>query len=195
MYYVVGLGNPGDKYHNTRHNVGWLVLDRFVTACGLPQPFTSSKYAGRISEGVLDGKEIVLLYPDTYMNKSGRAVQKLVPKTEVANLIIVHDDIDLPVGEVKVSQDRGAGGHNGVASIINSMNNKGFIRVRVGVAGKTIFGNTKRPEGSRLPKYVLSEFKKREMSELDSALETAVVAVKTIILQGVVEAMNKINQT
>lgn len=195
MFYIVGLGNPGEKYENTRHNVGWRVLDYLIETGGLPKSVASSKYVGKISEGVLEGEEVTLLYPDTFMNKSGSAVKKLVPKGEEDRLVVIYDDVDLGNGEIKVSVGRGSGGHNGVQSIINAIGTKNFIRVRVGVASKSFWTRKpRRPEGgAAMTKHVLSDFKKREQGELNQALETASEAIKAIIREGVELAMNKCN--
>jgi len=192
MNYIVGLGNPGKEYENTRHNVGWMALD-YIQAFSLPSPVSSSKYAGRISEGTLAGEEVMLLYPDTFMNKSGSAVKKLVPKGQEGSLVVVYDDVDIPVGEIKVSFGRGDGGHNGIKSIIASLDSKEFTRVRIGIAPKSFFGKTKRPKGDRLPKHVLGDFKKREMKDLEKGLEKAKVAIETIVKDGVEKAMNVCN--
>lgn len=192
MFYIVGLGNPGDEYAKTRHNVGWMALDYLVDQ-GLPGPVASSKYAGRVSEGVLADVEVVLLYPDTFMNKSGSAVKKLVPKGEEGNLIVVYDDVDIPVGEIKVSVGRGDGGHNGIKSIIAALGTKDFIRVRIGIAPKGFFGATKRPKGDRLPKHVLGAFTKREHAQLLESLVKTTQAILAIVTNGAQGAMNAHN--
>ena len=193
MNYIVGLGNPGEKYESTRHNVGWMSLDYLIEAAGLPSLFTSSKYAGRVSEGILEDKEVTLLYPDTFMNKSGSAVKKLVPKGEEGSLLVVYDDVDIPVGEIKVSFGRGDGGHNGIKSIVSSLGTKEFARVRIGIAPKSFFGKTKRPKGDRLPKHVLGDFKKREQKDLEEGLEKAKTAIEMIVKEGIEKAMNVCN--
>ncbi len=188
MYYIVGLGNPGDKYKNSRHNIGWMVLDTMITS-GLPTPVISSKYTSRISEGFLFEQEVIVLYPNTFMNKSGSAVKKIVPKNEERNLIVVYDDVDIPLGSIKVSYGRGDGGHNGIKSIISSLGTKEFARVRVGIAPKSFFGKTKRPKGERLPKHVLGNFKKREQDDVQRGIEKAKNAIEIIIREGVEKAM------
>lgn len=194
MWYIVGLGNPGEKYQHTRHNVGWILLDQVVAKTGLPTPFASSKYAGRLSEGVLCGSDVSVLYPDTFMNKSGSAVQKLVSKDESAQLMVVYDDVDLPVGEVKVSFGRGAGGHNGITSIINSLGTKDFIRIRIGISPTSFWtGKTKRPSGDRLPKYVLGQFTKKELAALEPVGDQVRSIIETCISDGVGKAMNRFN--
>ena len=194
MYYIVGLGNPGDDYRATRHNVGWLVLDQFCVAQQLPQAVASARYAGRVSEGVVKGGEITVLYPDTFMNHSGSAVRKLVPKGEADHLVVIYDDVDLPLGEHKVSFGRGSGGHNGIASIINSLGTADFIRVRVGIAPKSFWnGATKRPAGAKLPKYVLAPFTKAELAKVRTVGETVNQIIATIVTEGYVAAMNRFN--
>ncbi len=193
MFYIVGLGNPGEKYKNNRHNVGWMALDYVIETLGMPKPMASSKYGGHISEGAIEKTEVIFLYPDTFMNNSGSAVKKLVPKGEESNLIVVYDDIDIPVGEIKVSIGRGDGGHNGVKSIIKSLDTKDFVRVRVGIAPKNIFGQTKRPTGARLPKHVLGDFKKGEEKKLTETFETVTRALNCIVSEGIEKAMNTYN--
>lgn len=124
MFYIVALGNPGEKYKNTRHNVGWQATDFCLEAWGLPGLIESGAASGSLSGGLVSGNEVSVLYPSTFMNNSGSAVAKLVPKGETQKLIVVHDDIDLPFGEIKIGQGRGAGGNNGVASIIQKWNQR-----------------------------------------------------------------------
>lgn len=193
MFYIVGLGNPGKEYETTRHNVGWMVLDYLIETKGLPSPFTSSKFAGRVSEGMLGENEVTLLYPDTFMNKSGSAVKKLVPKGAEGNLVVVYDDVDLPTGEIKVSSGRGDGGHNGIKSIIASLGTKDFVRVRVGIAPVSFFGATKRPKGARLPKHVLGDFKKREQKDVEQSLMYATKAIECLVTEGLEKTMNQYN--
>lgn len=194
MFYIVGLGNPGGKYENTRHNIGWLALDRVIETEGLPAPVMSSKYAGRISEGVLHGQEVSLLYPDTFMNKSGSAVQKLVPKEQIQQLIVVHDEVDLAVGEVKVSRNRGAGGHNGISSIINELGGKDFVRIRLGISPTSFWtGKVKRPQGEKLPRHVLGHFTTWETKHLERQCELTRDIIKTILTDGAEKAMSEYN--
>lgn len=194
MHYLVGLGNPGERYQNTRHNVGWYMVREFIALHGLPQLVSSSKYAGEVSEGMLGEHELTCLLPTTYMNKSGSAVAKLVPKNETSNLIVVYDDVDLPIGELKVSVGRGAGGHNGIQSIIEALGSKDFTRIRIGVAGKSFWtGKTKRPNGERLAGHVLGRFTAREQKALAALAPTFNDVVATIVEAGVEQAMNQFN--
>ena len=193
MLYIVGLGNPGAEYAQQRHNVGWMVLDELIKDFNLPEPVPSSKFSGSISAGVIDGIEVTLLYPDTFMNHSGKAVRKLVPKGEEGNVLLIYDDVDVPLGSFKLSQGRGDGGHNGVSSVIASLDTKEFMRLRVGVASRGWFGVVKRPTGARLPKHVLSDFSRSELPTLAAVLKGLPAVVKTIATDGMTKAMNVYN--
>lgn len=194
MYYIVGLGNPGEKYQDTRHNVGWSVLDHVIEKTGLPEPVLRSTYSGRISEGVVFGQEVMLLYPETFMNNSGTAVKKLVSKEEIGRLVVIYDDIDLPIGEIKVSVGKGDGGHNGIKSIISSLGSKDFVRLRVGIAPVSFWtGKPKRPSGGALPAFVLKKFSKKEVEKLEEVKGKVVNAIKIILESGVEKAMNEVN--
>lgn len=195
MHYIVGLGNPGIKYERTRHNVGWMVLDTLREQMGMGEPVMSSKCAGRIVEAMWEGEEVTLLYPETFMNNSGAAVKRLVPRNEVERLIVVYDDIDLAFGELKVSVGRGDGGHNGVKSIIKEVGSKEFVRVRVGIAPTSFWtGKPRRPEGgAAMTQHVLGEFRAKEERQLDEILKRAVGALATIIKSSPEAAMNEWN--
>jgi len=195
MFYIVALGNPGEKYSNTRHNVGWLAVDNVIKELRLPGLVDSSSDSGQISEGVIAEQEVKILYPNTYMNESGSAVKKLVSKGEEHNLIVVHDDIDLPLGEIKVVKGRGAGGNNGVQSIIEKLDSKEFIRVRIGIAPKSFWtGKVKRPQGGGpLERFVLKPFTKGEEKQLPEVFEKVRSAIETVISEGLEKAMNQVN--
>lgn len=195
MFYIVALGNPGEKYKNTRHNVGWQATDFCLEAWGLPGLIESGAASGSLSGGLVSGNEVSVLYPSTFMNNSGSAVAKLVPKGETQKLIVVHDDIDLPFGEIKIGQGRGAGGNNGVASIIQKMESKDFVRVRVGIAPKSFWtGKTKRPQGGGpLERFVLKDFSGGEKKQLPEIFERVQKAIETVLADGVEKAMNIFN--
>lgn len=195
MYIIVGLGNPGKEYMETRHNVGWMMLGSFVEAKRLPSLVQSAKYSAQISAGVVDGNEVLIVLPQTYMNRSGIAVQKAltIEQEKPEHVVVVYDDIDLPLGEIKVSSGRGAGGHNGVQSIIDTLGTKEFVRVRVGIGEKGIIPMLRRPRGEALSKYVLGEFTKDERAILDTVDEKVVGALTSILIHGVAPAMNAWN--
>jgi len=194
MHYLVGLGNPGEKYTRTRHNVGWLALDYCTAKWNLPGLIDSRSHSGRVTDGIVNGEEVQILYPDTFMNNSGSAVVNFVPKSDIKNLIVVHDDIDLPFGVIKVSQGKGGGG-NGVQSIIQKLDTKEFVRVRIGIAPKSFWtGKTKRPAGGGpLERFVLKEFGKAEQKQLDEVFEKVAMALELVISDGVEAAMNQCN--
>ncbi len=195
MYYIVGLGNPGEKYAHTRHNVGWLALDVVCKVSALPAPILETSASGRVTEGSIAGAPVNVLYPETFMNNSGAAVAKFVPRNEVTKLIVIHDDIDLPFGEIKIVKGRGDGGNNGIKSIIEKLGSKDFIRIRIGIAPRSIFtGAVKRPKGGGpLERYVLKPFSKKEAEQLTEVNERVTAALTTILKDGIEVAMNKFN--
>lgn len=195
MWYLVGLGNPGVQYAQTRHNVGWLALDHLRTQWNLPSPIEQRAVAGRVAEGRVGEVEVCLLYPNTFMNHSGVAVQKAVPPTALTQLVVLHDDIDVLFGEVKISRGRGAGGNNGVQSIIDVLGTKEFVRIRIGIAPRGWLGRpAPRPAGGGpLEQFVLRPFSFLEQRQL-SAVYTHVQQVsETIISIGADSAMNRYN--
>ena len=135
MILVIGLGNPGEKYKKTRHNLGRLVVSTWQFIIGFPDFRLEKKSNALISKGTFEQKRIILTLPETFMNNSGKSVKMLTKsyKLKPNNLIIVHDDIDLPLGTIRISIDRGAAGHKGVESIIKELGTKNFIRVRIGI--------------------------------------------------------------
>jgi len=196
MFVIVGLGNPGEQYEKTRHNAGRNVLSFVMKKNGLPDMVRSNKYAGFISEGVLGGEEVLFLFPETYMNKSGSSVMKVVTeKEDTKKLIVVYDDVDLPVGDVKISFGKGSGGHNGIESIIKALGTKDFTRIRVGIASKSFWtGKARRPAaGVPMTSHVLGDFKKREVATLVLVYEKVDDILKTILKDGVEKAMNQFN--
>lgn len=194
MKYIVALGNPGPEYEETRHNVGWLLADAFTKNFGFSEPIFNAKYQARISSGNVKLEEVLVLYPDTFMNHSGVVVKKLALKNPADELIVIHDEIDLPLGEVKLSSGKGDGGHNGIRSIIEHLGRKDFTRVRVGISPKSFFtGKMKRPSGEKLPKYVLGKFTKREHGVVEEVGNKTNEILETLILKGAAVAMNRYN--
>ena len=195
MITIIALGNPGEKYAATRHNVGWRAVDLCLQAWNFPSLVSERSLSGRVTEGSVGAQYLKVLYPDTYMNNSGSAVMKFVPPNEVQQLIVVHDDIDLPLGEIKVGKGRGAGGNNGVGSIITKFGTKDFIRVRIGIAPKSFWtGKTKRPRGGGpLEQFVLKPFTKGEQQQLPEMFAKVRTAIELILGEGVEKAMNQCN--
>jgi peptidyl-tRNA hydrolase, PTH1 family len=194
MYYIVGLGNPGEKYAHTRHNVGSMFVQYFQTEISFPSFHESKSKNALLSQGVFRDAEVTLLLPLTFMNASGAAVAKIVPKTELHTLVVVYDDIDLPLGEVKVSFGRGDGGHNGVKSIIEKLGSKEFVRIRVGIGTKSMWsGKLVRPKGEALAAYVLKQFTAKEEKVLEDSQKNFADMVSVFITKGKDALMNSVN--
>ena len=171
MILIVGLGNPGKVYEHTRHNAGFLALDAFAKEHGYPAFKLSSKSKAFVSESILGSAKVLLAKPQTFMNKSGASVKSLM-KTK-PGLVVVHDDIDIPIGTVRVSKDRGSAGHKGVDSIIEQLGSKDFTRIRIGVqplAGK--------PEN--VEDFVLQKFSPTELPMLQDSIQETTSALTRI---------------
>lgn len=193
MFYIVGLGNPGTKYAGTRHNVGFCALEHIATTAGLPAFVSSSQFSGEISEATLFDQDVILLKPSTFMNNSGVAVRKLVPRGEERRLIVLYDDVDIASGTIKVSCGRGSGGHNGVSSVIKELGTRDFMRIRIGIAKRGFFGAVRRPSASKLSDHVLATIPKSETERFLNAYKEAYGAIKTILEEGLEKAMQKYN--
>lgn len=170
MFLIIGLGNPGKKYENTRHNVGSRVIDELK---------------------LFDFENVILAKPKTFMNKSGKAVKNLLKTYHLKpnGLIIIHDDIDLPLGKIRIAKNRGAAGHKGVKSIIKELRTKNFIRFRVGIKPKSCILNSK-----SLDKFVLQKFNKEEKKVIDEVIKKTTEAIEMVLKEGVEKAMNKFNK-
>ena len=186
MYIIVGLGNPGARYVNTRHNIGFDVIDALCAKFDIK--LNKSKFKAIFGEGKIGGERVVIAKPQTFMNLSGEAVQELKAwyKTENSEIIIVYDDVSLPVGKLRVRPKGSAGGHNGIKSIILTLNTDEFPRVKIGV------GAPPNPDYD-LADYVLGKFSKSEIDELIPVAVRAVGEIEEIITSDCATAMNKFN--
>jgi peptidyl-tRNA hydrolase, PTH1 family len=192
---VAGIGNPDEAYAMTRHNVGRMTVA--FLARTLQVDFRTDKKANALSAGLLVGKEAAaLVLPNTYMNKSGLAISRFVKSVKAAErLIVVHDDLDLPLGSLKISFDRGSAGHKGLESIMKTLKTKKFIRLRIGISPATAAGVLRRPKSSDIEKFVLGNFTASERAALKSLMKRAVVAIQEIVTHGREQAMNEFNTT
>ena len=172
MHLIVGLGNPGKKYEKTRHNVGFLVLDEFQKEHGFPEFTLLKKHTSLISKDILNETEALLAKPQTFMNNSGKAVRSFMAAKP--NLIVVHDDIDIPLGKMKVSENRGSAGHKGVDSIIQALGTKNFTRIRVGI-------QPAKGKPSNVETFVLKKFTLTENPFLQSAIKEAITSLTALM--------------
>ncbi len=182
MKLIVGLGNPGKEYEHTRHNAG-----RIITA------LIEKKLEGS-GAGKKDGK-IKFLVPDTFMNLSGKAVAPYIKsKKDLAGLVVIYDDIDLPIGSMKISFDRSSGGHNGLESIIKAVKSREFLRIRIGITPVTPSGKLKKPAGEqKVLGFLLGEFKKPELEILKKISKRAAEAVEVFYTESKDKAMSLYN--
>lgn len=187
MFLVVGLGNPGSRYAGTRHNIGSQVVAQMARGARVsldPWPAWQGWRAGI----ELAGQAVILLQPQTFMNLSGNAVQAACCELQLPpeRIIVVHDDLDLSCGRLKLAVNRGSGGHNGIRSIISLLETKAFVRLRIGVG---------RPaEGEDVSDYVLSPFSEEDLGRMEDIFSLAEQAVAGVVRDGVVLAMNRVNQ-
>ncbi len=184
---IVGLGNPGTAYRNTRHNVGFLVLDQLAERAGLD--FSKEKFKGLWTEGRLAGQKVALLKPLTYMNKSGESVAQAarnrVNKPE--DLLVIYDEAELPLGRLRLRKSGSAGTHNGMKSVVERLGTRDVHRIRMGVGGA--------PPGRDLADHVLGSFTPDERPAVDSMVGKTVDAVLCVLEHGMDTAMNRFNQT
>lgn len=185
MYLLVGLGNPGNQYEKTRHNVGWIVLDNLFPNTD----WKENKYAKCIETHAEIGDAVIhAIKPQTFMNESGISLEYFVQKEGIdpQNIIVIHDDIDLPLGKIKISFDRGSGGHNGIKSIEEHLGSREFIRIRIGISRLLENGELIKPN-------VLGHFESSEFEILKKVSEIVESILKTIFAEGKEQAMTKFN--
>jgi len=189
MILIVGLGNPGIKYKRTRHNIGFRVLDKFQKENDFPDFKFSKKSNSLISKKNTGKEEIILSKSETFMNNSGQTVKKLTTYYSIpfTSLIIVHDDIDLLLGKMRISKNKGSAGHKGVESIIKELGSKNFVRLRIGIKNQK-----SKVESSE--KFVLKNFTKKEEEIVEKIIKESCSALKMILSQGLEKAMNEFNK-
>lgn len=191
MWLIAGLGNPGPKYQRNRHNIGFRVVDELARRHRL-EPLRD-KFGGLVGSGLIGRDKVVILKPMEYMNNSGFAVQRAVQFHDIASdeIIVVHDEIDLPFGRLRLKAGGGHGGHNGLRSMVAQLGNSDFLRVRVGV-GKPAKDDGGAGDG-RVSKHVLSDFPSAMSGEVDELVSRAADSVEAILVRGIRAAMNDFN--
>jgi PTH1 family peptidyl-tRNA hydrolase len=193
MKIIVGLGNPGKKFEKTRHNLGFMVLDGFSKKNKFPKFKMKKEFLAMVSEKKIGKEKIILVKPQTFMNNSGLAVKEILKKLRTSNiepltsnLWVIHDDLDIPFGKIKISFGRGSGGHKGVQSIIDEIGRKDFVRFRIGIGKKEV--------GIRKKEFVLEKFSKKEEKILKKVIELICRAIEMAIKEGIEKAMSEFNK-
>jgi PTH1 family peptidyl-tRNA hydrolase len=184
---IVGLGNPGMEYQFTPHNLGFLVIDRLANECGVE--VRNRQCHALTARAEIGDEQVLLAKPETFMNLSGMSVRELVTKHQVrfeTDLIVIYDELDFPLGMVRIRQRGSSAGHNGMKSIIGALGTQEFLRIRLGIAPER-----KIRDGV---KFVLTPFRKAQLKRVDEVLDTAAEAVKVILKEGPAAAMNRFNR-
>lgn len=185
MKMIVGLGNPGNEYAGTRHNVGWMLVDALAEHLGINE--WRSREKGMVAEGRIGSEKILLVKPLTYMNNSGECVGPLMRwyKLEPEDIMAAHDDMDIPIGTIRIRKKGSAGGHNGIKSLLSHIGSENFVRLRIGIG---------RPQpGWSVINHVLAKFNDQEQEEIGDAIKQLIPAVECMVLEGPDMAMNKFN--
>jgi len=184
MHIIVGLGNPGKRYENTRHNAGFITIDKIAEKYGIL--VNKIKHKALVGEGIISGQKVLLVKPQTYMNLSGESVREIISyyKIEMENLVVIYDDIDIPLGQLRIRKQGSAGTHNGMKSIIYQIQSDAFPRIRIGIGNERKGG---------LIGHVIGGFKKEEKKEIEDAVERAANATVAILEQGIEKTMSEYN--
>ncbi len=193
MQLIIGLGNPGQGYANNRHNVGFICLNHFARTQGIR--FDKKQGKAHIGTGEVDGNKIVVAKPQTYMNLSGQSVSRLVRKFSINpdDLLVIHDDLDLPCGKIRIRQGSSSGGHQGIESIITELGSQDFIRIRVGIGRPPTSGGSTEISESDIIAHVLGNFTPDEKQVIHQVIPRVSEAVLCLLTEGLVAAMNRYN--
>jgi PTH1 family peptidyl-tRNA hydrolase len=193
-FLIAGLGNPGKRYQDTRHNAGALFLDALRKDLKFPAWKKSIKHRGELSEGEYEGMALTLVRPATFMNLSGDSIKTFFrDKKTPINLLVVHDELNIPLGEIKLSYNKSPGGHNGVLSIASQLKTNAFLRLRIGItpAASSVFKKPKKDVVS--DDFVLSNFSTGERKKLEHVFKTALSATYALLTEGKEKAMTRFN--
>ena len=185
MYLIVGLGNPEEEYSQTRHNMGFNTINKVAEKYNIK--ISKNKFHGLYEDLIIENKKIILLKPQTYMNLSGISVKEIMDfyKIDNENILIIYDDMDIEPGKIKIRKKGGAGGHNGIKSIIENIGTEEFSRIRIGIGRPT-------HEQDKI-NYVIGAISKEEQEKLQKGVEMAAEAVEEVLKNGIDSAMNKFN--
>ena len=214
MILIVGLGNPGEKFEKTRHNIGFMIVESLkLKVKSFSDWKNNKKFLSEISEGEINDQKVIFAKPQTMMNNSGKAVKALLSnvKCQMSNVVVIHDDIDLPLGKIRISKGRGAAGHKGVESIIRELKTKNFVRFRIGInqfaqnqkstTGHFQWAGLPSPysravakiKNQKLDEFVLEKFTKDEKRVVKEVIEKTCEAIEFSLKQGLEKAMARFN--
>lgn len=195
QYIIVGLGNPGEEYVDTRHNSGRMVVEQFRKKNDFPQWSEDKSLKALVSKGTRGKDKVVLIEPDNFMNVSGKSVAPIVKNAKDAErTIVVYDDLDLPLGTMKISFNRSSGGHKGLESIIKALKTTAFVRLRIGICPVTPSGKAKKPKGEDvLLDFIVGQFKKTEAEAMKKITKKGAEALALILDEGREIAAGKVN--
>ena len=185
MYLIVGLGNPEEEYSQTRHNMGFNTINKIAEKYNIK--INKSKFHGIYENAIIENQKVILLKPQTYMNLSGVSIREVMDfyKMKIEDILVVYDDMDIEPGKIKIRKKGGAGGHNGIKSIIENIGTEEFARIRIGIGRPT-------PEQDKI-NYVIGVISNDEKENLAKGVDIAVEAVEEILKNGIDNAMNKFN--
>jgi len=195
MILIVGLGNPGDEYEETRHNAGRIILGFISKANDFGDWRDDMKLKSYRTKGEITDEKFDFITPNTFMNNSGVAVAQIIDdKKKLKNLVVIYDDIDLPLGSLKISFNRSSGGHNGLESVIKKVKSSEFVRIRIGVSPSTPTGKTKKPKGEEaVLKFLLGKFKEEELKEIKKISKKVAEILVVLSKDGKDKAMSMFN--
>ena len=196
MMLIVGLGNPGNEYKESRHNTGRIILEYIAKANDFSDWKDNMKFKALSSKGEIGKEKFDFMLPETFMNNSGVAVSQIInDKKKLKNLVVVYDDIDLPLGSLKISFNRSSGGHNGLESVIKKVKSEEFLRIRIGISPKTPSGKIKKPKGEEaILKFLLGKYKEDEMKEIKKISKKVAEIIIMISAENKEKAMSIYNQ-
>ncbi len=195
MITIVGLGNPGAEYKNNRHNAGRMILEWIAKKNVFSDWKEEGKIKALVSAGKIEKEKMQFVLPNNFMNNSGKSVAPLIKsKKDLSTLVVVYDDLDIPIGSVKISFNRSSGGHNGLESIIRAVKSQEFVRIRVGISPHTPGGKTKKPSGEKaVLAFLLKDFKDTEIADLKKLSKKITLALETFSESGKDKMMSLYN--
>ncbi len=191
MFTIVGLGNPGEEYKTTRHNTGRMLLEVLAKKMDFSEWKDDLKTKALVASGKIGTKKVTFVLPNNFMNNSGKSVAPFIKsKKDLGELLVIYDDLDLPLGRIKISFNRSAGGHNGVGSIIKALKSEEFARIRIGISPHTPGGKTKKPTGEKaVLDFLLKNFREPELVEIKKISKRVGEALNTFTESGISKTM------